>query len=131
MTDKVLLLLVEDEPILRLASGAALEDGGFTVAFACEGAEAILTLSSQGPPIAGLITDIRLGSGPDGWEVARRAREANPLMPVVYITGDSAADWPVHGVPNSLILQKPFADAQLITAITTLLNDPTANAADG
>lgn len=104
MTDQVLLLLVEDEPLLRLASGDTLEGGGFAVAFACDGAQAIVALGNQGPPLAGLITDIRLGAGPDGWEVARRAREINPLMPVVYITGDSAADWPARGVPNSLIL---------------------------
>ncbi|MBV1688392.1 response regulator [Novosphingobium sp. G106] len=130
MTDQVLLLLVEDEPLLRLASGDTLEEGGFAVAFACDGAQAIGALGNQDPPLAGLITDIRLGSGPDGWEVARRAREINPLLPVVYITGDSAADWPARGVPNSLILQKPFADAQLVAAITSLLNKPAANIAD-
>lgn len=130
MTDQVLLLLVEDEPLLRLAAGAALEDGGFGVTFASGGAEAMLALGHQAFPVAGLITDIRLGSGPDGWEVARRARETHPLLPVVYITGDSAADWPAYGVPNSLILQKPFADAQLVAAISSLLNDPNTNLAD-
>jgi len=130
MTDQVLLLLVEDEPLLRLASGDTLEEAGFAVAFACDGSQAIVALGNHDPPLAGLITDIRLGSGADGWEVARRAREINPLLPVVYITGDSAADWPARGVPNSLILQKPFADAQLVAAISSLLNDPSNNVSD-
>jgi hypothetical protein len=40
---------------------------------------------------------------------------------VVYISGDSVDAWTAEGVPNSLILQKPFADAQLLSAVTTLL----------
>jgi hypothetical protein len=38
------------------------------------------------------------------------------------MTGDSAGGWSADGVPNSLLLQKPFATAQLTTAISTLLN---------
>ena len=37
------------------------------------------------------------------------------------MTGDSAADWSAEGVPNSVMLQKPFAEAQLLTAMGTLL----------
>jgi hypothetical protein len=42
---------------------------------------------------------------------------------IVYTSGDSAGDWPSEGLPHSLILQKPFADAQLVTAISTLINE--------
>jgi FixJ family two-component response regulator len=73
-------------------------------------------------PNSGLVTDIRLGTGPDGWDVARTARERNPELPIVYMTGDSAIAWPSHGVPKSILLQKPIAAAQLVTAISTLLN---------
>jgi DNA-binding NtrC family response regulator len=69
---------------------------------------------------AGLVTDVRLGSGPDGWDVARHARHKKPDMPVVYMTGDSAANWAAEGVPKSLLLMKPFAPAQAITAISTI-----------
>jgi len=58
----------------------------------------------------------------DGWEVARQAREINPQFPVVYMSGASAADWPAKGVPNSMMLEKPFAPAQLVTAVAQLLN---------
>jgi len=43
-------------------------------------------------------------------------------MPVVYVSGDSAADWPVKGVPQSIMLSKPYAHAQLISALATLIN---------
>lgn len=72
----------------------------------------------------GVITDIRLQDrAPDGWEVGRIAREIDLEMPVVYISGDSAADWLSKGVPNSIMLAKPFAMPRLITAIWQLLND--------
>src|SRR6478736_1409615 len=57
-----------------------------------------------------------------GWDLARKAREAEPSFPVVYMTGAAADEWAVHGVPGSILLQKPFAPAQLTTAIAQLLN---------
>ena len=53
---------------------------------------------------------------------AKQARELDPNFPVVYMTGAAADQWPVHGVPNSVLLTKPFAPAQLVTAISNLLN---------
>ena len=43
-------------------------------------------------------------------------------MPVVYMTGTQGEDWASKGVPNSVLLAKPFAPAQLVTAISNLLN---------
>jgi len=54
----------------------------------------------------------------DGWEVAKHAREIDPDFPIIYMTGGCADKWPSHGVPNSLLLTKPFAPAQLVTAVT-------------
>jgi CheY-like chemotaxis protein len=121
--DRPLLLLAEDEPLIALVVQDNLEVGGFDVAVANNGTEAISLLDEQGDEIAGVITDIRLGNGPDGWEVAKHARKLKPGLPVIYTTGDSAGEWTVSGVPNSVILQKPYAAAQLITAIATLLTE--------
>ena len=79
-------------------------------------------LGAHGHAIRALITDIRMGEGPDGWEIARRARELNPRLPVIYMSGDSAADWSAQGVPGSIMLQKPFASAQIVTAVASLIN---------
>jgi CheY-like chemotaxis protein len=49
----------------------------------------------------------------------------NPIglsVPVVYITGATAHEWATQGVPNSMLLTKPFAPAQLVTAVSQLLN---------
>jgi len=78
--------------------------------------------STPGARKRALVTDIKLGSSTTGWDVARHARELKPEMPVVYMTGSESNDWPSLGVPNSILVPKPFAPAQVITAVSQLLN---------
>ncbi|HEV7346490.1 MAG TPA: response regulator [Devosia sp.] len=118
----VLLLLVEDDSALRSLLEIELIDQGFEVVLASSGAKAIAQLEKAGSGFKGVITDIRLGKGPDGWEVGHKAREIVANMPVIYMSGDSAHEWSANGVPASIMLQKPFVVAQLVTAISTLLN---------
>jgi hypothetical protein len=59
--------------------------------------------------------------------VARHAREVNQDLPVVYVTGFHVEDWASQGVPKSMLVQKPFAPAQIITAISSLLNISSSN----
>jgi hypothetical protein len=47
---------------------------------------------------------------------------ADPEMAVIYMTGDSGADWASKGVPKSVLVTKPFAPAQIVAAIAQLLN---------
>jgi DNA-binding response OmpR family regulator len=117
-----LLLLVEDEETVRSVLEDSLRDGGFDLKLALNGTEALAILEREGETIHGLITDINLGSRPSGWEVAKRARELIPELPVVYMSGTDAEKWASLGVPNSTIVAKPFAPAQIVTAISTLLN---------
>lgn len=69
-----------------------------------------------------MATDINLKGRMTGWDVARQARQIKPEFPIVYMTGAAADDWASHGVPNSILLVKPFAQAQLVTALSQLLN---------
>ena len=125
--EEPVLLLVEDDPLVLLVAQEALETGGYAVVVATNAAEAISALNDQSAQFAGLVTDVRLGDGPDGWEVARHARELLTDLPIVYMTGDSAADWPVHGVPNSAVVPNPYASTQLVTAISTLITNAATN----
>ena len=50
-------------------------------------------------------------------------------MPIVYITGDSTHEWSSKGVPDSVVLLKPFAPMQLSTTISTLITGPPTPAA--
>ena len=106
----------------------ALSEGGFEAAIAPSGEEAITLLESATANYRAVITDINLLGSLDGWEVARRARELKPDIPVIYMTGLAADEWASRGVPSSLLLQKPFAPAQIITAVAQMLNStpPTA-----
>jgi DNA-binding response OmpR family regulator len=117
------LLVVEDEPLILMMTQDALEASGYRVIAVGNGADAELALA--GRSIAGLITDIRLGSGPNGWELAERARELEPTLPVVYATADKAAHWPVHGVTDSIMLQKPFSAAEIVSSVRAVLEGQT------
>lgn len=122
LPDLPVVLLVEDEEPLQLVMHDGLEDGGFDVLVVGSGAEALDLLESGVVKYSALVTDIRLKDGENGWEVARKAREIEPGLAVVYATSASADDWRAQGVPNSILLEKPFAVAQLLTAVSQLLN---------
>jgi DNA-binding response OmpR family regulator len=115
------LLLIEDEPLVALALQDALEDAGYNVIRADDGHSGAEALESCIGVVAGLITDIRLGSGPDGWRLAQRARERRPELPVLYVTGDSAHDWSVRGVAGSAVLQKPFQSARVLAELQQMM----------
>jgi CheY-like chemotaxis protein len=72
------------------------------------------------------VTDINLNGRMKGWELAKQVREIEPSFPIIYMTGAAADQWASSCVPNSTLLQKPFAPAQLITAISQLLNTGSA-----
>jgi CheY-like chemotaxis protein len=86
------------------------------------GEEAVALLERDQINYRALLTDIHLKGALTGWNVAKRAREIHPEIPVVYMTGAAADQWPSNGVPNSVLLNKPFASAQVVTAISQLLN---------
>jgi CheY-like chemotaxis protein len=120
--EAVLVLVIEDDPAVQVILDEALCEGGYEPALAASGEEAVTLLKGRKLPYRVLVTDINLLGRIDGWEVAKQARELDPNFPVVYMTGAAADQWPVHGVPNSILLTKPFAPAQLVTAISNLLN---------
>ena len=115
------LLYDEDDTMIRLALVDALEEAGFRVISAHDGDATIQLLHEQGQTLNGLITDINLGDGPDGWCVARTARELMSGLPVVYVSAVSEHEWTSHGVPNSVMITKPFVAAQVVVAISSLL----------
>ena len=117
--------MIEDDDTIQTVVDTALSDAGFEPAIAPSGEEAVTLLKGMKGKYRALVTDISLRGKMDGWEVAQKARVIDPEFPVVYISGASAADWPSKGVPNSIMLPKPFAPAQLVTAVSNLLNNRT------
>lgn len=117
--DRILVLIVEDEALIQLELEAALHDGGYATENSGESAIAKLEAAAE---VRALVTDINLLGEKTGWDVARRARELFPNFPVIYVTSVAAEEWTSQGVPNSILISKPFAPAQITTAISQLLN---------
>lgn len=126
MEDLLAVLVIEDDHLIQSLVEEALTDGGFEPAIAPSGEEAVTLLTANKGKYRALVTDINLPGKVDGWEVAKQAREIDPAFPIVYMTGASADQWAANGVPNSILLSKPFAPAQLVTAVSQLLNAGTA-----
>jgi DNA-binding NarL/FixJ family response regulator len=68
------------------------------------------------------VTDINLKGKMDGWEVARQARMIDPEFPIHLHQRSKRRRLAIQGVPKSIMLSKPFAPAQLVTAVAQLLN---------
>jgi DNA-binding response OmpR family regulator len=116
-----LVLIVEDEYLLRGDLEAVLSNGGFASKAAFTGKQALTLFMQADAPYKALITEVRLGEGLNGWEVARHLREKEPSLLVIYVTGSSSEEWATNGVPNSILVPKPFAPAQLLNALSDLL----------
>jgi CheY-like chemotaxis protein len=122
LEDELVILVVEDDPPIQAVVEDALSEGGFEPAIVASGEEAVTLLKGGQTLYRALVIDIGLRGRMDGWEVAKLAREVDPALPVVYITAAHADRWASQGVPDSVLLVKPFAPAQLVTAVAQLLN---------
>ena len=116
------ILVVEDEYALQGVIEETLTDGGFETDILSSGEEALTLFRGGLKNYKALVTDVNLKGRLSGWDIARQIREASPNFPIIYMTGISADDWPSQGVPNSILLQKPFAPAQIVTAVSQLIN---------
>ena len=121
MRDDQSVLFVEDEDLIRELNAGELEEAGYGVVVVESGDDALERLDGSADPFCVLVTDVNLGDGADGWEVGQRARELDRDIPVIYMSGGSAHEWKSKGVPNSMLLGKPFTPSQLVAAIGTLL----------
>jgi DNA-binding response OmpR family regulator len=123
----VLILVVEDDAASGDELKRALEAAGFRVMLVESGEKATSAFDENAGEIGGLVADVKLGGNVSGWDVARHAREVDQDLPVVYVTGFHVEDWASQGVPKSMLVQKPFAPAQIITAVSSLLNISSSN----
>ena len=107
------ILVVEDDPLIQSLVEDTLTDGGFEIVMASSSEDAIDLLDVGNVDYRAVVTDINLRRDKlTGWDVARHAREIDAGFPVVYVTGANADDW----------ASKPFAQAQLLTVVSQLLN---------
>ncbi len=110
-TERRVVVLVEDEWMVRLDMADALDAGGWLVVEASSGEEA-LTLLDQERQIDLLITDIRLAGLITGWDVAEAFHVARPEIRVIYVTANPAIE--ARLVPRSVFLTKPLRNEEMV-----------------
>ena len=116
------VLVVDDEPTVRMLVTEVLEDLGYTAIEAADGAAGLKVLQS-GARIDLLVTDVGLPGGMNGHQVAEAARMARPDLKVLFITGfaENAVLGHGHLDPGMHILTKPFAMEALASRIRELI----------
>jgi len=119
------ILIVEDEAIIRMNAEWILEDMGHNVLLASDLEGALVHLSASGP-IDALFVDIRLHAlALGGYDVANQAIMLRPALRVLYTSGSSlTADMTDQFVREGRFLQKPYSNQQLEFSIGELLNSP-------
>ena len=110
------MLFVDDDFWGHLENCQFLRDQGFHIVEAYTASEACAAIGGS-TRLSALVTDIELGGSVDGYELARRARAANPTVPVVYMSGTSTARHHAEGVARSEFISKPFHPQQIVEAL--------------
>ncbi|SEL51061.1 PAS domain S-box-containing protein [Xaviernesmea oryzae] len=116
------VLVVDDEPIVRMLIVDVMEELGYRVLEAGDGPQATVILNNQGP-LDLLITDVGLPNGMNGRQVADAARTLWPDLPVLFVTGYAETAVLSHGhlKPGMQILTKPFTIEALTNKVAEAL----------
>jgi CheY-like chemotaxis protein len=113
------ILVVEDDAIVRMLIVDVLEELAFTVLEA-DGSEAALKLiEDSGQTIDLLMTDVGL-PGMDGKELAARARELRPALPILFASGYAES---IEVPVGMSVIGKPFSIDQLRDKVRGMLLD--------
>ncbi|WP_294646238.1 PAS domain-containing protein [uncultured Aureimonas sp.] len=118
------VLVVDDEPLVRMLVVDAVEDLGFSAIEAEDGVEALEALRS-GVSIDLLVTDVGLPNGMNGRQVADAARELRPGLKVLFVTGyaENAVLNDGHLDPGMQVVTKPFDMTGLSNRIQGMVGD--------
>jgi len=111
-SSKPVVLVVEDEPLVRMFITDALEDEGFKVLEAANADEALILLQAR-PDVLAVLTDVEM-PGRSGYELAEAIHERLPSLSLVIMSGRC---WPETLPVNSVFLAKPVPAAKLVAQV--------------
>ena len=113
--DQSTVLLVEDEPLIRLFVSELLEEADFKVVEASNAAEAQVILEA-GLPVNVLLTDVDMPGPCDGYELARQVHESWPHIEILIMSGRR---WPEQGdlPPGAALLAKPCPNESIVSHV--------------
>lgn len=112
------MLIVEDEPLIRMCAVEFAEDAGF-IAIEASDAESALRMLADRPDVTLLFTDINLPGALDGVELAERAARDHPALRILISSGKPPPPTTRIGAPTAF-LPKPYDAAQWQSAIEAL-----------
>lgn len=101
------VLVVEDDPAVRLVIEEALKARGFDVWAVPNEVVAYQLLETNADDVSVLVTDLNLGFGANGKDVVRRALSLNPSMKVLYCTGEDT-DIGRYQLRGGIVCRKPL-----------------------
>ncbi|QKC98276.1 hybrid sensor histidine kinase/response regulator [Mesorhizobium sp. NZP2298] len=118
------VLVVDDEPLIRMLICEVLSDSGYRTIEAGNGATGLQALRA-GEAIDLLITDVGLPGGMNGRQLADAAREIHAGLKILFITGyaENAAVGNGHLAPGMHVLTKPFVMEKLAAKVTEILQN--------
>jgi CheY-like chemotaxis protein len=116
---KRVVLLAEDDEIVRAVVERALERVGFLVLPARDAEEA-LALWAHVTNVDALVTDVEMGPGPTGIELTERLLRDAPTLPVLIVSAYLSRD-PIAPGPTVAFLNKPFSATQLVARLCEML----------
>ncbi|WP_082652679.1 PAS domain-containing protein [Aureimonas sp. AU12] len=116
------VLVIDDEPIVRMLVVDILEDLGYVALEAGDGPQGLKVIASDAR-IDLLVTDVGLPNGMNGRQVADAARELRPGLKVLFVTGYAENAVLSHGHldPGMQVVTKPFDVNALATRIKTMI----------
>ncbi|MBC9175651.1 response regulator [Pseudoroseomonas ludipueritiae] len=116
------VLVVDDEPFIRIVIAEAL-DGAGHFAIEAENADVAMDLLHADPGIDVLITDMHLLGSFNGQQLATKAYSIIPALKVIFMTGDcvTASRISKHPGPGDGVLVKPFRLEDLLRMVEACL----------
>lgn len=114
--DNLTILVVDDEPGVRILMGAALERAGYAVLKASDGNEALELAECHERPIHLMIADMGLPDV-DGRHLAARFSRLRPETKIMLMSGSATGGL----MANELFLEKPFALNELVGRVRALI----------
>jgi DNA-binding response OmpR family regulator len=114
----VVVLIVEDEVLLRWNLADEFREAGYVVLEAAS-ADQARDVCYDGVAVHILITDVRLNGSDSGWDVAKEFRALRGNIPVVYTTGNHLDA--KQSVPDSLFFTKPYHPAEVVSRCQELI----------
>ena len=114
------VVVAEDEWIIRETAVEVLTEAGFVVIEAADGAGALAAIAQCSSEVSALFTDVRMPGPIDGFELAHRARVLIPNLAILVASGH-AMPAPSELPPGSQFLSKPYSVREIPRHVQTLL----------